>query len=161
MADFRLPRRTGALARQKDIDALAAKVNELSRIAVRSPLYLDRTPNRTVIGLRETRKRFTQPGTKGASGDGVPPGTPFAVVLQQVGGSAGSATASATWTYRVITLDGTVLTDSVNPVGSVHRWRRPSPGRMVPANFGYAHYNASGAFVIGWINEVPEQERCG
>ena len=31
---------------------------------------------------------------------------------------------------------------------------------MIAATFGYAHFNAQGQLVLGWINEMVEQEAC-
>jgi hypothetical protein len=31
---------------------------------------------------------------------------------------------------------------------------------MIKATFGYAHRNGSGHLVLGWINEVADQETC-
>ena len=31
---------------------------------------------------------------------------------------------------------------------------------MIAATFGYAHYNAQGKLVLGWINEMVEEEAC-
>lgn len=50
---------------------------------------------------------------------------------------------------------------AANPIAGVHQWKRPAYGYMNAATFGYGHLNSTGALVIGWINEIPEQEACG
>ena len=84
------------------------------------------------------------------------------VVLEQVGGSQGDNEDPASWTYDVKDFydTGLVLLEAVNPTSSPHKWKRPSVGQMTEATFGYAHYDAEGELVIGWINEVAEQEAC-
>jgi len=88
-------------------------------------------------------------------------GTVFPVNLTQVGGSQGTTTAPASWTYDVVdAASGATLATAVNPTASPHKWKRPSAGWMIAATFGYAHYNADAQLVLGWINEVAEQEAC-
>jgi hypothetical protein len=85
----------------------------------------------------------------------------FPVNLTQVGGSQGSNQAPATWTYDVTdTVDGETLAGAADPVATPHRWRRPSVGYIIPATFGYAHWNTNGQLVLGWINEVADQQAC-
>lgn len=50
---------------------------------------------------------------------------------------------------------------AVDPIVSPHKWVRPTVGYMIAATFGYAHYTGAGVLVIGWINEIAEQEACG
>jgi hypothetical protein len=83
----------------------------------------------------------------------------FPVALSQTGGTQGTATAPASWTYRVTDLEtAEELLAGVNPTASPHQWRRPSLGPVVPATFGYAHWQDDGEGVqelaLGWINEV-------
>jgi predicted AAA+ superfamily ATPase len=52
------------------------------------------------------------------------------------------------------------LASGVDPTASPHKWQRPSVGYIIPATFGYAHWDADGQLVLGWINEVPDQEAC-
>jgi hypothetical protein len=86
----------------------------------------------------------------------------FPVVLAVSGGSQGDSQNPATWTYNVIDpLTGHMLATGVNPVLPPNMWRRPSVGYIVPATFGYAHWGEDGGLVLGWINEVAEQEACG
>ena len=96
---------------------------------------------------------------------GVPaPTHAFPVNLTQVGGSQGNATTPATWTYDVVdAATGITLATNINPMAAPHKWRRPSVGYIVPATFGYAHYQVtswSHDLVLGWINEVIDQEAC-
>jgi len=85
----------------------------------------------------------------------------FPVILAYDGGSAGSETTQASWTYTVTdALSEVELGATVDPTAGVHKWVRPTVGVMIAATFGYAHRNAAGDFVIGWINEVADQEAC-
>lgn len=85
----------------------------------------------------------------------------FPVALYQSGGSQGDEATPATWTYYVNdALTGEPLALNANPVAAPHKWQRPSVGQMIPATFGYAHYNDGDALVLGWINEMVDQEAC-
>jgi len=89
----------------------------------------------------------------------------FPVELTQVGGSQGDEENPATWTYDVAdVVTGEMLASAVDPTASPHKWQRPSIGWMIPATFGYAHYQPDGAggweLVLGWINETVDQEAC-
>jgi len=85
----------------------------------------------------------------------------FPVNLTQTGGSQGTNTAPASWTYDVIDpITEETLESAVDPTASPHKWQRPSAGWMIAATFGYAHYNTDGELVLGWINEMVEQEAC-
>jgi len=89
----------------------------------------------------------------------------FPVELTQVGGSQGDEENPATWTYDVAdVVTGETLASAVDPTASPHKWQRPSIGWMIPATFGYAHYQPDGAggweLVLGWINETVDQEAC-
>ncbi|HPP28896.1 MAG TPA: hypothetical protein PLV57_20505 [Phycisphaerae bacterium] len=87
--------------------------------------------------------------------------TVFPVNLTQTGGSQGTSTTAASWTYSVVDpVTNQTLATGVNPTASPHKWKRPSAGWMIAATFGYAHYNAQGQLVLGWINEMVEQEAC-
>ena len=89
----------------------------------------------------------------------------FPVDLAQVGGSQGDEENPATWTYDVAdVVTGETLASAVDPTAAPHKWQRPSIGWMIPATFGYAHYQPDGAgdweLVLGWINETVDQEAC-
>jgi len=93
------------------------------------------------------------------------PVRPFPVDLTQVGGAQGDELSPATWTYDVAdVVTGDTLASAVNPTVAPHKWQRPSIGWMIPATFGYAHYEPDGTggweLVLGWINEVVDQEAC-
>jgi hypothetical protein len=76
-------------------------------------------------------KFYAMPG--GGAGAVIP------VKLVQVGGSQGTATAAASWTYDVKDFDtNDTLASGVNPVSSPHQYKRPSVGQMIKATFGYA-----------------------
>lgn len=85
----------------------------------------------------------------------------FPVELEQYGGEQGDDKNPATWTYNVKdAFTGETLEDGVDPTADQHKWKRPSVGWMIPATFGYAHYNGDGDLVLGWINEMVDQEPC-
>jgi len=85
----------------------------------------------------------------------------FPVDLAQYGGEQGDDQNPATWTYDVTDpFTGETLASGVDPVASPHKWQRPSVGYIIPATFGYAHWNEEGELVLGWINEVADQEPC-
>jgi hypothetical protein len=91
----------------------------------------------------------------------LPEPTVFPVNLVQTGGSQGTTTTPASWAYRVVDpVTNEDLATNVNPVNSPHKWKRPSAGWMIPATFGYAHYDTEDQLVLGWINEMVEQEAC-
>jgi len=89
----------------------------------------------------------------------------FPVELTQVGGEQGDEENPATWTYDVLdVVTGETLASGVDPVASPHKWQRPSVGQMIAATVGYAHYQPNDAgemeLVLGWINEMVDQEAC-
>ena len=89
----------------------------------------------------------------------------FPVNLSQTGGSQGDESYAASWTYNVYDIEsGELLESSVDPTSSPHKWKRPSVGQMIAADFGYAHYEDDGSsgeqLVLGWINEMVDQEAC-
>jgi len=91
----------------------------------------------------------------------LPEPTLFPVNLTQTGGSQGTTTMPASWTYSVIDpVTSETLATNVNPTVAPHKWKRPSAGWMIKATFGYAHYDQDGQLVLGWINEMVEQEAC-
>lgn len=87
-------------------------------------------------------------------------GVVFPVTLAQTGGSDGTTSAAASWSYTVTdALTGATLATGVNPGSSPHKWKRPSVGKMHVATFGYAHYNGA-TLVVGWINEYINATAC-
>lgn len=81
----------------------------------------------------------------------------FPVNLTRSGGSQGTPTTPATWTYSVVDpATGQTLMRDVNPTVPPHKWKRSSAGWMTVATFGFAHYNTQGQLVLGWINEVGQ-----
>jgi hypothetical protein len=90
----------------------------------------------------------------------------FPVNLVQVGGTQGTDSTAASWTYDVFGLDDAVaaLVEDAAPTTSPHQWRRPTLGEMSQATFGYAHWQSDGEggreLVLGWINEVPLVAAC-
>ncbi|GAF71074.1 unnamed protein product, partial [marine sediment metagenome] len=94
-----------------------------------------------------------------------PLGRLIPVDLDQVGGEQGDEGDIATWTYDVLDIEtGDKLLEAADPVDGWHNWRRPAAGFVTAATFGYAHYELDGEgaihLVIGWINEVFDQEEC-
>lgn len=77
------------------------------------------------------------------------------VNLTQTGGSDGSATAAATWTYTVKNLANETLLTAASPLNL-----RPSKGPVKPATFGYVHITTTGSYAstytLGLTNEVPD-----
>ena len=63
---------------------------------------------------------------------GNPIAAPIPVILTQMGGSQGTSTTAASWTYKVTTLASQDVATNINPVSSPHRWRRPSVGYIIP-----------------------------
>ncbi len=85
----------------------------------------------------------------------------FPVALEQVGGSQGTSSVPASWTYDVKDqATDTILSTAVNPVSIPHRFVRPSVGFMIPATHGHAHLASDGTPILSWINEVADQESC-
>jgi len=85
----------------------------------------------------------------------------FPVKLVTAGGTQGTDIEQATWIYDVIDIgNGDVLSPAADPISDPHKWQRPSVGWMIEATFGYAHYNDQGEIVLGWINEMVDQEKC-
>lgn len=87
--------------------------------------------------------------------------TVFPVNLTQTGGAQGTTTTAAGWRYSVIDpVTNQTLATNVNPSVLPHKWERPSAGWISKATFGYAHCDAQGQLVLGWINEMAEDEAC-
>lgn len=84
----------------------------------------------------------------------------FPVVLTQTGGSQGTYSTAASWTYTVDDINSNELATELNPVDAPHTWTRPTVGQMRTATAGYAYYAAGPTLVVGWTNEVAEQEAC-
>lgn len=76
------------------------------------------------------------------------------VNLSGDGGSQGTNTTAASWTYTATTLSGTQVLTSAVPKN-----QRPAYGAVTRANFGYVHLTYSGddtVYTLGWVNERPE-----
>ena len=87
--------------------------------------------------------------------------TLFPVKLEKTGGEQGDNENVASWTYKVTdALTDEKLEEDVDPTKSPHQWKRPSIGAFDAATFGYAHYNKDDKLVLGWINEIAQQEAC-
>jgi hypothetical protein len=129
-------------------------------LTVDNELKIDSAKANDLLELRwnaVTGKFYALPS--GGSGRVIP------VKLYLSGGTQGTATAPASWTYNVLDFDtDATLLSNVNPVNSPHRWKRPSVGQMSQADFGYAHYGSNGSggqqLIVGWINEVAQQQAC-
>jgi hypothetical protein len=145
----------------KDVEGFNGRAPVGSLLTVENELQIDAASEDDPLELRWnplTSKFYALPRSGGG-------GRVFPVTLYQIGGSQGTATAPASWTYDVLNYDtGELILSAVDPVAPPHRWRRPSVGQMLQANFGYAHYLNDGSewpvLVLGWINEVAEQQAC-
>ena len=108
--------------------------------------------------LNESATQWEAVVPSGGSGS---PGIIFPIDLTQTGGSQGTDTTAASWSYTVDHgITGVELATLQNPVSGAHNFRRPAVGQMVKATAGYAHYSLTGVLTIGWINEVADQEVC-
>ncbi len=88
-------------------------------------------------------------------------GRPFPITLSQTGGSQGTETAAASWTYTVTSaITGATLGTGVDPTTDNHKWVRLNLGQMTAATYGFASYDESSNLVIGWINEQEIKEGC-
>jgi len=94
---------------------------------------------------------FTEPNAVSEDGRIIP------VVLTQTGGSDGTTSASASWTYTVKTTNGDELATGRNPASD--KFVRPTLGQMVKATFGLAIYDGT-TVTLTWVNEVPAIEEC-
>ena len=82
-------------------------------------------------------------------------------VTSETAGDTGDATTKCGYEYGVTdSISGASLGTAVDPIAGVHKWVRPTVGYMIAATFGYAHRNSTGVLVVGWINEVADQEAC-
>ena len=86
----------------------------------------------------------------------------FPVKLEQVGGSQGTSTAAASWTYDVkdFCTDEKLNTSAVTPTTEPHGWQRPTVGQMIKATHGLARFDKDGKPILTWINEIAAQESC-
>lgn len=84
----------------------------------------------------------------------------FPITMTQTGGSQGTSTAAASWSYTVDDfLTGEELATTVNPVNSPHKWQRPEKGQMQKATAGIATWK-EGDLVVLWTNEQISVEAC-
>lgn len=86
--------------------------------------------------------------------------------LQKSGGSDGSATSSASWTYNVrlygtspILLANWDITRSENNPLNQNEYRRPELGRIRPATFGTGLFTTNG-LIITDCNEISRYSTC-
>ena len=87
--------------------------------------------------------------------------TLFPVKLEKTGGEQGDNEKVASWTYKVTdAMTDEKLEEDVDPTESPHQWKRPEVGAFEAATFGYAHYDKDDKLVLGWINEIAQQEAC-
>lgn len=129
---------TGDMEVQKDEDAYEIEVYNPS----------NRTPatGRVTVQYSEVYNRFVVIQTQST----------FQVELSQIGGSQGTSTTPASWTYNVTIWegDGSILKASAEIVGSPNYYQRPNAGQLNPATFGTATYNSAGDLVIIDCNET-------
>ena len=83
-------------------------------------------------------------------------GSTFLVELTQAGGSQGTASTPASWTYdvRLFEGDGTILFANMDIVADPSHYRRPNVGQMAVATYGQAAYNSDGDLLIVDCNET-------
>jgi hypothetical protein len=96
-------------------------------------------------------------------------GSVIPIVLVVRSGASGTSSLPTTWSYDVyefkmtatgFVFAGDLIMSNISPVTAPHLWRRPPVGRLLTATRGYAHFDTGHRLVIGWINEVYDQQRC-
>lgn len=95
-------------------------------------------------------------GTPVFYGSSAPSGALFRVKLVQNGGSQGTASAAATWTYDVWVFDNSLQLLSAAPVEAP----RFAIGTMTAATMGLAYLSATGAVVLAQAWEVHGTVTC-
>lgn len=80
----------------------------------------------------------------------------FQVKLEQTGGTQGTSTEPASWTYNVRMWEGddSIIKAAASIDGLPNHYRRPNAGQLNPATFGTATYNSAGDLVIIDCNET-------
>lgn len=73
----------------------------------------------------------------------------FAVNVSQTGGSNGTSTTAATWTYTATTKDGVTLGTVLSPEN-----QRPTVGKVTAGTKGHGYFYPNGTFVLSWVNEI-------
>jgi hypothetical protein len=85
----------------------------------------------------------------------VQPGPMFPVALTQTGGSNGSQTTQATWTYTANNLTGDTLGTVLSP-----QWPRQQNGELNAATAGVGYYDVTGTFVLSIAYEYAPTGPC-
>jgi hypothetical protein len=110
-------------------------------------------PSGTTIVADVRRASTTQ--AQGSFGS-VPVGTLFVVVLDQVGGSNGTATTAPTYTYDAANLDSSIEGEALSPL-----FARPN-GAVTAASRGIAYLDPEedNALTLLYAHEVPTTDSC-
>ena len=85
-------------------------------------------------------------------------GTIFAIKMTQTGGSNGTNSTAASWTYTITDRNDNQLVTSYNP--TTGDFKRPTYGKMDKATAGTGYYDENGTFTLSWCNEVPTASEC-
>ena len=85
----------------------------------------------------------------------------FFVLVQQSGGTDGSATAPASWTYNVYDLADTGFTTPLTASPLAQQRARPYGSMQTGKKFGVCFYDGSGNFSLWDAGEVPNMVVCG
>lgn len=85
---------------------------------------------------------------------------PIRVTMTQTGGSDGTASAAATWTYTIDDLAGNELDTAHDPTAAPSVYVRPALGSITPATKGLAWVAADGTVSVYWCNEVESVAPC-
>ena len=87
---------------------------------------------------------------------------PIRVAMTQTGGSDGTQTTAASWTYSIEDLDGNELDTDHNPLVAPSKCTNPiSPGRVTPATAGIAWVAADGTVSVYECNHSIAGAPCG
>lgn len=141
------------------------------------PVVFDENTARRILAAVQAIEKLRGPGIRNTPGSlqiDIPQGggdtiqqrrsgVPTACLMVQTGGADGTASAAATWTYKVTDLSGNVLNASdvtpIDPTASPHKFQRTN-GTTLKATAGLYIYDASGKFAIWWCNEWPKRSAC-
>ncbi len=76
------------------------------------------------------------------------------VLVSQVGGSNGTTSTAATWTYDVTDVASNAIDTALAP-----SWQR-AKGKKIAATHGFGYYDPSGTFVLESVDEVDDTGTC-
>lgn len=117
----------------------------------------DRAFKRIISAVRRIDALAPKPNTRYAVKRN-PPQQVFAVLCTIDGGSAGSASATCSYTYTVTLHSGYVLGEHLTPA---RRRFANTPYTETPAeSWGCGFFDKDGEFVLLDANELPQTEEC-